>query len=120
MKKSDLEKLIDEKAERLVEKDLSDLFKSFRYSDFNGNGNTPITFNNKCGELAGKSLYKEFSENALFCDNYDRAADYTLLEKYTNWSEIKENLVKKYKAQITDEILKDVDSIRSLLDKREA
>ncbi|RVU73501.1 hypothetical protein [Lactobacillus xujianguonis] len=119
MEKSDLEQLIDKKAERMADKNLSNAFEGFKCSYLNGNGRPSITFNDKCGELAGKAIYREYHSGGLYTGEIEGDPDITLLEKYTNWPEIKEGLVKKYKAQITDQILGDVDTIRRLVDGKE-
>lgn len=117
-----LEELIQEKAERRVDKLLLDILRSWRNTDLDGNGNVPIKFNDKCGELSGKSLYSTYGNGGSSLLNANGfkgngECDTAMLEECTNWNEIKSKLLDEYKKAETDMILKKLSGIGEFLDR---
>lgn len=112
--KSRFDELIEKKANERVEQILLSIAKSFPL-DINGNRAAPcIRFNDKCGELAGKPLYRVYDSSALL----NREQNERLLDKYTNWPEVKEKLLKKYQDEETDDILNKLSGISDFLEER--
>ena len=119
-----LEELIQKKAERRVDKLLLDVLRGWINSDLDGNGRGKvlIRFNDKCGELSGKPLYSTYDHDghSLLNAKYyevNGECDTAMLEKYTNWNEIKSKLLDKYKKYETDMILKNLSGIGEFLDR---
>lgn len=111
--KSTLEKMIDAKAERKAEEVLEQIFKYFP-ADIDGNGNRGIKFNDKCGELAGMTLYYPYTGGAFFIgDNLKETEKH--LNHYTNWSEVKKDLLKEFQEEETDAILSKLSGIEDFL-----
>lgn len=109
--KSRFDELIEDKANKRVKQILMNITNNFPWN-INGNGAPAIEFNDKCGELAGKPLYAQYSEDALLNSNVNEK----LLNEYTNWPEIKKELLEKYEKEETDEILKRLSGISDFLD----
>ncbi|MCT3602110.1 hypothetical protein EFS28_09455 [Lactobacillus acidophilus] len=111
--KSRFDELIEDKANKRVKQILMNITSNFPW-DINGNGAPAIEFNDKCGELAGKPLYSQYSENALLNSNGNEK----YLNEYTNWPEIKEKLLKKYEKGETDKVLQKLSEISDFLDRQ--
>lgn len=111
--KSRFDELIERKANERVEQLLQNIANSFPW-EINGNGAPSIKFNDKCGELAGKQLYRVYDSSALL----NREQNERLLDKYTNWPEVKEKLLKKYQDEETDDILNKLSGISDFLEER--
>ncbi|AZN76449.1 hypothetical protein CXB72_04550 [Lactobacillus acidophilus] len=111
--KSRFDELIEDKANKRVKQILMNITSNFPW-DINGNGAPAIEFNDKCGELAGKPLYSQYSENALLNSNGNEK----YLNEYTNWPEIKEKLLKKYEKEETDKVLQKLSEISDFLDRQ--
>lgn len=111
--KSRFDELIEDKANKRVKQILMNITNNFPW-DINGNGEPAIEFNDKCGELAGKSLYSQYSENTLLNSNGNEK----YLNEYTNWPEIKEKLLKKYEKEETDKVLQKLNGISDFLDEQ--
>lgn len=110
--KSRFDELIEKKANERVEQILERICDNLPW-EIDGNGNDSIIFNEKCGELAGKSL---FSVNHTFGLISNESEE--VLDKYTDWPEVKEKLLKKYQDEETDNILEKLSGISDFLEER--
>lgn len=110
--KSRFDELIERKANERVEQILERICDNLPW-EIAGNGNESIVFNEKCGELAGKSL---FSVNHTFGLINNKSEE--VLTKYTDWPEVKEGLLKKYRDEETDDILNRLSGISDFLEER--
>lgn len=115
--KSRFDELIEKKANERVEQILLNIAKCFPW-DINGNGKPSIKFNDKCGELAGKPVYCEYSKNSLLNKDVNGKVNESMLNNYTNWPEVKEKLLKKYRDEETDDILNKLSGISDFLERR--
>lgn len=117
--KSYLEKIIQKKAEERAEQEIKNMFSSFASTDINGIRTSAIAFNDKCGELAGKTLFEKYvtSDKTLVTMNdFDAIFVGEVLNKYTNWLEVKKELIEMYKRQETDNILGQLNGINDFLE----
>ena len=110
--KSRFDELIEEKANQRVNEILKKICSTLPW-EIDGNGNTSIVFNEKCGELAGKSLFSVNHTSGLINNENEEA-----LIKYTDWSQVKSDLLKKYETEETDKILKKLSGISDFLDQQ--
>ena len=110
--KSRFDELIEEKANQRVNEILENICNTLPW-EINGNGNPSIVFNEKCGELAGKSLFSANDTFGLINNENEEA-----LIKYTDWSQVKNNLLKEYEIEETDKILKNLSGISDFLDQQ--
>lgn len=110
--KSRFDELIEEKANRRVNEILKNICNTLPW-EIDGNGNNSIVFNEKCGELAGKSLFSVNHTSGLINNENEKT-----LIKYTDWSQVKNNLLKKYETEETDKILKKLSGISDFLDQQ--
>lgn len=115
--KSRFDELIEKKANERVEQLLQNIANSFPW-EINGNGAPSIKFNDKCGELAGKQLYCEYSEGSLLNQDVNGKLNESMLNEYTNWPEVREELFKKYQDEETDNILEKLSGISDFLEER--
>lgn len=115
--KSRFDELIERKANERVEQLLQNIAECFPW-DINGNGTSSIKFNDKCGELAGKQLYCEYSKGSLLNQDVNGKVNESMLNEYTNWPEIKKELLKKYQDEETDNILEKLSGISDFLEER--
>lgn len=115
--KSRFDDLIERKANKRVEQLLQNIANSFPW-EINGNGTPSIKFNDKCGELAGKKLYCKYSKGSLLNQDVNGKLNESMLNKYTNWPEVKEKLLKKYQDEETDDILNKLSGISDFLEER--
>lgn len=110
--KSRFDELIEEKANQRVNEILKNICNTLPW-EIDGNGNESIVFNEKCGELAGKSLFSVNHTSGLINTENEEA-----LIKYTDWSQVKNNLLKEYEIEETDKILKNLSGISDFLDQQ--
>ncbi len=116
--KSRFDELIERKANERVKQLLQNIAKCFPW-DISGNGTPSIKFNDKCGELAGKPLYCEYSKNSLLSKDVNGKATESMLNNYPNWPEVREELFKKkYQDEETDDVLNKLSGISDFLEER--
>lgn len=110
--KSRFDELIEKKVNQKVNEILKNICNTLPW-EINGNGNESIVFNEKCGELAGKSLFSVNHTSGLINTENEEA-----LIKYTDWPQVKNNLLKEYEIEETDKILKKLSGISDFLDQQ--
>lgn len=121
--KSYLDELIEKKAEESADNVIKQVFSKFYCSEIDGNGNKSIVFNDKCGELAGVSLYSAYETSNTDDGTTLMSHDYSgnaMLEKYTNWKEVRQDLINKFKKEETHELLSNLKGIQEFIDSYEA
>lgn len=111
MDKSILEKRIHDKAEERADKYFEEVRSFFESHDelsyFNHEGLYMNSSDNGTPKIYFKSRYSDV--NGIFDSQKE-------LSKFTNWKDIRDELVKKYEKEETDNILSKLDSINYLLE----
>ena len=110
MDKSILEKRIHDKAEKRADeyfKEISGFF--YQHEELVANGREGLVLK-PIAENMSIQFISPFSNDESLFNNQDT------LSKYTNWQDIRKELVEKYEKEETDNILDKLDSINYLLE----
>ena len=111
MDKSILEKRIHDKAEERADeyfKEISEFF--YQHEELVANGREGLVLKPIAENMSIKFISSSFSDEESLFNNQDT------LSKYTNWRDIRKELVEKYEKEETDNILDKLDSINYLLE----
>lgn len=109
MDKSVLEKHIHDKAEERADKYFKEISEFFyQHDELVANGREGLVLK-PVAENRSLHFRSPYNDDALF-NSQDN------LSKYTNWQDIRKELVEKYEKEETDNILDKLDSINYLLE----
>ncbi|MDS1015258.1 hypothetical protein [Lentilactobacillus buchneri] len=110
MDKSILEKRIHDKAEERADKYFEEISEFFyQHEELVANGQEGLV-------LKPISENKSINFRSPYCDDESLFNSQDTLSKYTNWQDIRKELVEKYEKEETDNILNKLDSINYLLE----
>ena len=109
MDKSVLEKHIHDKAEERADKYFKEISEFFyRHDELVANGREGLVLK-PIAENRSLHFRSPYNDDALFNSQEN-------LSKYTNWQDIRKELVEKYEKEETDNLLDKLDSINYLLE----